>query len=1438
MNKVTKGNLYQNILGAYNIIPSGYAIKYLTPELNEASLMNVIFSKFASDTLYNADNALYIDYIIKSKYVASYDMEYLIANTHYYEDGMSLTDKRDKAKSNPATNADICDFDISSYASAHISSYLFYLDIISEIYGLAYDLKKAKQSIIANQMTLKCRYYYSADNQLLYTLNNTGYFNITLGITREGINNQVTNVEVLSPQPVQAIFNKFNEDIKNHLTFLHGNDVMYADAKYLLEVKYFYMTCRLKLMYFIANSLRILTSKEITTASSNSIVTAYITQYILPVFINYKTKALLLETDTSSSKKNVEFANTVLDTTNKLKKINDKIAKGRNKLVKNQKTRNALQQYIDKKKIINVLAYVILIFVIIVSIILVTTNIGGNSKATLSAILTAVVILAYVIVFSLTRAIEKFEVPIIGGFTKYPRHSAVSNIGVFDPYTVIRMLGSSSLNDDKSFWKAFDGNDSTAWNSAQGTYGMGNAINTIRTDYAGEYLMIDFGEFIVLDNFDLKFGVEGKGPKSFRIYGARLPDAWGDVNNIDWKILSDQTDVEYENAMSKNFKATIENTVCPDFVAYEKELEKLVYNSIVVFLGSHKTPGDIATAWMNSGYYKKSFKEKDTFANNTGRVPANKLNDLKKKYNLENEVNWDCYEVQKQTQDRQSNRFFMIVVNKLSGNQDNVNISALELNGREPSVISISSTIKYGGGTHENRGEYDQYSGEYDITPIKLPFDYDASKVIDLVLSGAYWKIGSNHSSYPVTSMKIKLNILGKVIDVTTSSGSTVHPGNPGMASVFSSIQKQLSSTEDNLTGIISYKGALWSIKCDFTMRYIPCVRKSETKKIILAAIANVGAIDKEALAKAMLDQANADYNKALADITKANNEFNIAKANLQKAIDDQQAKLALENAEFQQQLATANEAKASAERDAAQKLADATAKEADAERERLRLIGETDAKTTAQQRVTELTALNNNAMDAFKTYMTATEQTQYAQAKSENANLAYKIAFDTSTRAIASAQAEAEASNAKSISGYAEIVARKKAAEEATAKANADHAQSVKNHAFNEQLINQLVNIERKGLQDQIAYQIEQLRLANEASTLAEEELRVVQNQATLLVGQMNTQYGFNSSNIDQTTVDLRLQLIQEQKRKADADAEYAQQQIEELRQKDLEATANTAIDENNRLIAEKNNSISFYSAELVKSQERLRLLQERKIQLQGQLRIKLETIGATAQIADADNRLAEMEARTREKINELGIEKAQLIIVYTNRVLQSEIAAKDALEARSNKENLMKELESRTNTKQQYQEEIANSKNAIEDYNIFEILSDVDVHVLYSLNDNINSINNATVIPRLKREHQYYDQYNQAMKNYSFITDSDKNIKTIDGKALDDGTLFLIQLALIIAICCIVYHIASPYVAVFTSIGLFAVIVVIYYINVLSNVRTKAENYYWHKPENSSDT
>lgn len=1445
MSKVTKGNLYQNILGAYNILPTEYAIKYLTPDLSEASLMKIVFSKFASDTQYNPDNALYIEYILKSKFVASYDMEALVADTLYYEDAMRLMDNRDKDGSNPSSNTNIIDFDISTYASANVSSYLFYLDIICEIYAAAYDLKMSNKSLISNEIVLKSRYLYSDNNLSPYTLNNTGNFNMTIRITRAGINNEVTNIEVLSTQPVQAIFDKFNTDIRQHLTFLNGNDVAYADAKYLLEVKYFYMTCRLKLMYFIANSLRIFATNGSMSVESELIAASYITQYILPVFINYKTKALSLETDGALTKKNVEYTNTVLDTTNKLKKINDKIANAKVKLVKNQKAQKTLQEYIDKKLIINTVAKIIFAFVTLITIILMATNLGGNSKVTMSLVLTAIVLLAYIILYVLTRTIEKFDViGTSGAFTKFPQTPANANLYVRVPFLVTRTSGSSSLNDDKSFWKVLDGNDSTAWNSASGTYALGKALNKYKDDYSGEYLIIDLGEYIILDNFNIKFGAQGKGPKSFKVYGTDHPDAWENPNYKNWILLSEQNNAEYDNTMTKNFE--VDKIVCPDYVAYDKALKEALYKNAESRVNNPLSTNN-ETLLKNARsevdrLYVGTMKDKDNLAIKS--MKSEDLLALKKQFNAENEISWDCPERQKATKARVggANRFFMIVVNELTGISDNLNIILWELYGMKNNIVKTTTiqqfndyiTMPY---DYNNTGliewgytfiteannQAKEWQPEYDYSykewrEIRPGYfgNVDVTKRVD----GGYYGLGYSTGSWSLKIGTIELNGSSD-----SRYANTINVKKDGMKIPFLNYDK----LKFFMTNIANLK---------IIIQHYQTVPYFDRKNILLAAIDNVGPIDKETLTKAMLDQAQTDYDKAVLDIEEANRKFEIAKAALEKAIKDKAAQLVKDDAEYQKKLAEANEVLARAELESAKKVAEAAAKEAEAERERLRLKSETDAKTTALQKVTELITLNNNAMDAFKKYMTAAEQTQYAVARSENAKLAYQIALDTSTRAITSAQAEVDARNAQSVVGYAEIAAKIKAAEEATAKANSDNAQSIKNHEFNQQLINQIMNAERKGLMDQIAHQTEQLRLANEAATVAENELRIMQNEISQKVSELNSQIGLNSSNIDQSTTDLRLRLIQERKRKADADAEYAQQQLEELRQKGLEAAANTTIEQNDLLIAEKNNSIKFYSDELKKSQEKLRLLQETKTDLQRQLRIKLETIGATTKIDEADKRLEELETKTKEKINDLKIEKAQLLIQYTNVVLQGELAAKDAIVSKNNKDELMKELEAKTLSKQQYQQEISNAKSQTADYNISEILGDVDVHVLYSINDNINSINNATVIPRLKREHQYFDQYNQAMRNYSFVTDSDRNIKKIDVKAMDDGTLFIVQLSLVIAFSCIIYHLVSPYMAFFTSIALFIVIIVIYYLNVMSNVRTKAENYYWTKPENSSDS
>ena len=65
---MNKSSIYQNIVENYNISPNYYANIDLKKN-EEKTLMNIIFSKFITDTIYTRTNEQYIDLLIKDNYI-------------------------------------------------------------------------------------------------------------------------------------------------------------------------------------------------------------------------------------------------------------------------------------------------------------------------------------------------------------------------------------------------------------------------------------------------------------------------------------------------------------------------------------------------------------------------------------------------------------------------------------------------------------------------------------------------------------------------------------------------------------------------------------------------------------------------------------------------------------------------------------------------------------------------------------------------------------------------------------------------------------------------------------------------------------------------------------------------------------------------------------------------------------------------------------------------------------------------------------------------------------------------------------------------------------------------------------------------------------------------------------------------------------------------
>ena len=269
--------LYQYLINAYNISPYIYANNYLEStstvnnnqalyalnenyQLSEDILLKLLFSKYIYDKELNNDNNTYTNFILRSdkNYINYYENENFIYNTYYFEDNMKVLNINDES-AKPYMNDKIIDFDMTKYASDKVRCYLFYLDIISQIYAFIYDLKKNKQSININQIVLKSRYISNGNNSLvLYvTQNANGTFQLRLKIRRSNTD-VLEGTDCFGDRPICNIYEIFKKDIERHLNYISGDDIKYTGILYLKTVEYFYKLCRLKLSYMIAHSIYLL----------------------------------------------------------------------------------------------------------------------------------------------------------------------------------------------------------------------------------------------------------------------------------------------------------------------------------------------------------------------------------------------------------------------------------------------------------------------------------------------------------------------------------------------------------------------------------------------------------------------------------------------------------------------------------------------------------------------------------------------------------------------------------------------------------------------------------------------------------------------------------------------------------------------------------------------------------------------------------------------------------------------------------------------------------------------------------------------------------------------------------------------------------------------------------------------------------------------------
>lgn len=556
MNNV---KLYDHLLDIYNLSEDVYTSdEYLTlindaksrnNVLTEGKLMHIIFSKFIHDKEYIQDqHQKLLSFILRDDYINFYENEDLAANTVYFMDSMQSINMA------PYRDQRIVDFDISTYASDTVRHYLFYLDVVAQIYNAAYDLKLRGLCCRPNltgtsQYVLKARYMKNGiDNGYVLQLSQTDY-EITLIIHRDNVESVIKDVTCMSTQSICAVFDIFKEDIKRHLGYLTGDDIYYTDLNYIRTTEYFYRLCRLKLMYLVAHSMRLLPYEEKQAIHTNFV--EYITKDVLPVFTNFRDNMnVILLMGSENNSKSISYTKTVLERSSELADMNKRVASSKQKMLAYQAILKDFSDEYNASKNKHIVATILLCFVVLVSIFVFMLDWKMETKGLVSLAIVAVILVFMVILYTANNnaVIENFE----DAPTKYPRYPATVQNEYYYPdgsRTQVRVRG-SSLGNGSQYYYAIDNNDTTEWRGASGNY---NATTGMKIS-GSDYLMLDLSEYIILNYYIIKVSNVNGAPKKFQLYGSNSNYAWNAADDTTkWELIDSKTSVSYTPA-----SATIE----------------------------------------------------------------------------------------------------------------------------------------------------------------------------------------------------------------------------------------------------------------------------------------------------------------------------------------------------------------------------------------------------------------------------------------------------------------------------------------------------------------------------------------------------------------------------------------------------------------------------------------------------------------------------------------------------------------------------------------------------------------------------------------------------------------------------------------------------------------------------------------------------------------
>lgn len=1051
--------IYDKIISTYNIPTEIYATNY--DNVVEESLMKILFSKFINDTQYNKDNGKYIDYILKNNYLNYYDMEEFEDNTVYYKNNMQKV-----INEYPENNIKIVDFDISKYASEKVKLFLFYLDIVYQLYDTAYNNNK----ILNNEINIKCRYIpYSNSIELYQDI--LGYYNITLKIIRkDNINNDILDIQLISNVSFTKYFELIKNDVIKHIIYMQGNDIKNADKNYLQNIRDFYILCRLKLMYLIAHSIFILSFKpnKLNVILVREKISNYIRKSVIPVFINAKTNLMLVM---QSSNKATQYNDIIFDKSNKLSVINDKLIKNKNILLNNKTKSDNVDNKIKSQQKYDIIAKIVFTFVILATIILIASELNPNAKKLLFLVLTIIVAIMMIIVYYMSNNIyiEKFQ-----NIIKYPKQAAKANNFNYGNIPVRITSSSSTILLSTSAFLAFNNNNNDAWTSDPETYLGRSAIKIHKTGYAGEYIKIDLGEYMVLKNFTIKHNISGKGPATFRVYGANINDAWTNINNNNWALLNEQNNLTYDESMLKN-------------------------------------------------------------------IPINNLSHY---------------------------RYYMMIVNKISGANDQVNISEWELYGENPQIKSV--TLKSNNKTI--KGKPDEFVYET-LDTLTLPLDYEDDGLVswDLHIEGE--KSGGSSTLYGSFTLNVgKINI----------------PNIPNGERFVNTITNLTTPLNNNESGIITGMIDIWDWQefnyyfYQITIRYYPTIRKNERRNLLLSNITD---------AKEAQKQVGIFYNSALAKYNTLTNQYNelnkqyITNTSNLALYTNKEAQIKAKKSEIVLNLAASNLEYSRLTTIELQKQSEIITSSNLLNDSFNLYTGTSNFIKDKNITINNLNISKNNIISKFNNFLTISDKATDASAIQAMQSL------------VNEKESEKFSITQQYMADKAKIDADRKNAEEAIARSQAE-----------------------------LEY-IEYDKLRSKAL----QEQQDAMNEAASYITFLNTRYNLNETNIDSMLNTLQRQLSQARTDNSNLQQEYNDLRQRELDAITLKSNIKASLDNYEKLITASDDLIKYYNTILEESTSKVTSILAEKSRLQDELSKMQSLSSASIQSAKDKYNKYELETKIK---------------------------------------------------------------------------------------------------------------------------------------------------------------------------------------------------------------